>query len=146
SQFYKVTYGRAGLFKLEGMVRSQPNVTAGSARSIWSGVGANALTLKPGLAPAASTPTEAAAVPATTPEEVLGVVRDKQGAGFSYLFSRETSAYVNASHEARSGARPFGGPFFFAFAAPGAGGVYETPRPIDDSTATVAGGVRHVGR
>src|SRR5690606_4043836 len=77
---------------------------------------------------------------------VLGVVRDKQGAGFSYLFSRETSAYVNASHEARSGARPFGGPFFFAFAAPGAGGVYETPRPIDDSTATVAGGVRHVGR
>src|SRR3546814_4118145 len=61
------------------------------------------------------------------------------------MFSRQTSAYFGASHEKREGARPFGGPFFFAFIFPGSGGVYETPRPIDDSTFNFNAGLRHAG-
>ena len=145
NQFYKVAYGRAGQFRLEAFARSQPNVTSGHARSIWDGVGSNNLTLKPGLTPAGSTVAEVAAVSAASPGQVLKVVRDKFGGGINYTFNRQWSVYLNGSHEQREGARPFGGPFFFAFAMPGNGGVYETPRPIDDSTMNFNGGLRYVG-
>lgn len=146
NQYYKLVAGRAGHYKIEGFVRSQPNVTAGQAKSVWDGVGTAYLSLKPGLTPAGSTHAEVSAVSAAAPEEGLVVVRDKQGGGINYFLSRSTTAYASASHESRSGARPFGGPFFFAFIGPGLGGVYETPRPIDDGTVNVNGGLRHTGR
>ncbi len=145
SQYYKATYGRAGHFRLEAWVRTQPNVTSGEARSIWDGVGSDYLALKPGLTPGGSTHAEVAAVSAAAPEQILKVVRDKQGVSVNYMFSRQLTAYVGATHEQREGARPFGGPFFFAFIFPGSGGVYETPRPIDDSTFNFNAGLRYVG-
>src|SRR5690606_2688180 len=45
-----------------------------------------------------------------------------------------------------SGTRPFGGPFFFNFPFPSNGGIYETPRPVDDSTLNLSAGLRFVGR
>lgn len=145
NQFYKLLYGRAGHFRIEAYARSQPNVTSGHAKSIWDGVGSDNLTLKPGLTPAGSSIAEVAAVSAAAPEQILKVVRDKQGVAVNYFFSHRLTAYFGASHEQREGARPFGGPFFFAFIFPGSGGVYETPRPIDDRTLNFNGGLRYAG-
>lgn len=145
NQYLKGTWGRAGHFRLEAFIRSQPNVTSGAARSIWDGVGSNYLALKPGLTPGGSSQAEVAAVSAGAAPQVLKVVRDKFGVSGTYMFSRRTSAYFGASHEQREGARPFGGPFFFAFIFPGSGGVYETPRPIDDSTVNFNAGLRYMG-
>ena len=145
NQYVKATWGRAGHFRLEAFGRSQPNVTSGAARSIWDGVGSDYLALKSGLTPGGSTHAEVAAVSAGTSPQVLKVVRDKFGLSGSYMFSRQLSAYFGASHEQREGARPFGGPFFFAYIAPGFGGAYETPRPIDDRTFNFNGGLRYAG-
>lgn len=145
NQYIKGTWGRAGRFRLEAFARSQPNVTSGAARSIWDGVGSNYLALKPGLTPGGSTHAEVAAVSAGTTPQVLKVVRDKLGLSGTYMHSRQLSYYFGASHEKREGGRPFGGPFFFAFIFPGSGGVYETPRPIDDSTSNFNAGLRYVG-
>ena len=117
----------------------------GNARSIWDGVGGNHLTLKGGLAPGASTSAQVAAVSAAQPERPLTVVREKQGVGISYMFDRRWTAYANASHESREGARPFGGPFFFNYPFADNGGAYEIPRPVDDSTVNFNGGVRFSG-
>ena len=145
NQYVKATWGRAGHFRLEAFGRSQPNVTSGAARSIWDGLGSDYLSLKPGLTPGGSTHAEVAAVSAGVAPQILKVVRDKFGVSGSYMFSRQLSAYFSASHEKREGSRPFGGPFFFAYIFPGSGGAYETPRPIDDSTFNVNGGVRYSG-
>lgn len=145
NQFYKLTYGRAGHYRFEAYARSQPNVTSGNARSIWDGVGSDNLTLKPGLTPGGSSIPDVAAFSAALPGQILQVVRDKQGMGLNYFFNRRLTFYMGASHEQREGARPFGGPFFFAYIFPGSGGVYETPRPIDDSTLNFNGGLRYVG-
>ncbi len=145
NQFYRAVFGRAGKFRVQAFVRTQPNVTSGNARSIWNGVGSQHLTLAGGLTPAASTPAQVAAVAGAQPERFLRVVRDKQGLGINYFLNPRWAAYFNASHEQREGARPFGGPFFFNYPFPANGGIYEIPRPIDDSTVNVNGGVRFTG-
>ena len=145
-QFYKVQVGRAGAYRVQAFGRTYSNVTSGNAKSIWDGVGTHQLTLKPGLTPAGSTSAQVAAVSAAAPEQVLRVVRDQFGVGVNYLFNPRWSAYLQASHEQRQGARPFGGTTgfnFFPFM--GNGGVYEIPRPIDDRTINVNGGVRFAG-
>ena len=146
NQYIRANGGRAGQYRVEAFARSQVNVTSGRAKSIWDGVGSDYLSLKPGLVPGASTIPQVAAVSAAAPEQVLKVVRDKVGVSLNYYLTRQFTAYAGASHEQREGARPFGGPFFFAFIFPGSGGVYETPRPIDDSTVNFNGGLRYTGR
>lgn len=145
SQYYRALVGKAGKYRIQAFERRQPNVTSGNARSIWDGVGSAHLTLKSPLVPAASTPAQAAAVSAAQPEQTLKVVRDKQGIGINYLINNRWSAYFNGSHESREGARPFGGAFFFNYLFPNNGGVYEIPRPIDDSTVNLNGGLRFNG-
>jgi len=145
NQYYRINAGRAGHFKVEAFARSQVNVTNGRAKSIWGNVGSNALELRPGLTPAGSTIAEASAVSAAAPEQILKVVRDKFGVGINYYLNRQFTAYASASHEKREGARPFGGAFFFAYIFPGLGGVYEIPRPIDDTTVNFNAGLRRTG-
>lgn len=145
NQFYKLNGGRAGHYRIEAFARSQVNVTSGRAKPIWDGVGSDYLSLQPGLTPGGSSMGQVAAVSAATPERILKVVRDKYGVSFNYFLDRRFTAYGSASREQREGARPFGGPFFFAFLFPGSGGVYETPRPIDDSTLNFNGGLRYAG-
>lgn len=145
NQYLKGSWGRAGHYRLDAWARSQPNVTSGAARSIWEGVGSDYLALKPGLTPGGSSHADVAAVSAAALPQALKVVRDKVGLAGTYMHSRQLSYYFGASHEQREGARPFGGPFFFAFIFPGSGGVYETPRPIDDSTLNFNAGMRYAG-
>jgi hypothetical protein len=145
NNYLKGVVGRAGSYKVEAFTRSTPNVVSGNARSIWDGVGTNNLTLVDGLTPGASTPAPVAAISAATPERTLQVNRDKQGLGFSYFFNRRWTGYANVTNETREGARPFGGPFFFNYPFPDNGGVYETPRPINDSTINTNIGLRFAG-
>lgn len=145
SQYYRALYGKAGKYRVQAFVRTQPNVTSGNARSIWDGVGSQHLTLKPPLTPSTSTSAQVAAVSAAEPESTLRVVRDKQGLGVTYFFDKRWTGYFNGSHESRKGARPFGGPFFFNYPFANNGGAYEIPRPIDDSTVNLNGGLRFVG-
>src|SRR5690606_9523383 len=145
SQYVRAVFGRAGKYRVQAFARSQPNVTSGNARSIWNGVGSNHLTLKDGLVPAGSTSAQVAAVSAAQPERLLTVVRQKQGVGITYMFDRRWTAYANASHESREGARAFGGPVFFNYPFANNGGIYEIPRPVDDSTLNFNGGVRFAG-
>lgn len=144
-RYVKATVGRAGKYKMEAFAKSQPNVMSTSAHSIWNGVGTNRLTLADGLVPMGSTPEQAAAVSAASPERVLKVTRDKQGLGINYFFDKRWTGYFNATSEQREGARAFGGPYFFNYPFPANGGIYETPRPIDDSTVNVTSGVRFTG-
>ena len=142
SYYLRTVFGQAGKYRVQAFARAQSNVTSGNARSIWDGVGSRNLTLKQGLTPAASTHAQVAAVSAASPEETLRVVRDKQGVGLSYYLNPRWTFFGNASHESREGARPFGGPFFFS----SFGGIYEIPRPIDDSTINFNGGARFTGK
>jgi len=145
NQYYRINAGRAGHIRVNAFARSQVNVTSGRAKSIWGNVGSNALELRPGLTPAGSSIPQVAAVSAAAPEQILKVVRDKFGIGVNYYLNRQFTAYASASHEQREGARPFGGAFFFAYIFPGLGGVYEIPRPIDDSTVNFNAGLRRTG-
>ncbi len=145
NQYLRAVFGQAGRYKVQAFVRSAPNILSANARSIWDGVGSNHLTLKPGLTPAGSTPAQVAAVSAAQPFSTLSVVRDKQGVSINYLLNPRWSTYASLTHEERKGARPFGGPFFFNYPFPANGGIYEIPRPIDDSTINFIGGFRFVG-
>ncbi len=145
NQYYRALFGQAGRYRVQAFMRSSPNVLSGNARSIWDGVGSDRLTLKPGLAAAGSSPAQVAAVSAAQPPTTLAVVRDKQGVSINYLLNPRWSTYASLTHEQRKGARPFGGPFFFNYPFANNGGIYEIPRPIDDSTLNFSGGFRFVG-
>lgn len=145
NQYVRALLGRAGQYRIQAFYRTQSNVTSGNAKSIWDGLGSNHLSLKPGLVPAGSSVADVQAVSAATPEHRLRVVRDKLGLGINYYFSPRWTGYFNASHEQRKGSRPFGGPFFFNYPFPSNGGIYELPRPIDDSTINFNGGIRFAG-
>ena len=143
--YYQAVFGRAGSYKIEAFLRAMPNTLTNTARPLWNGVGTNNLTLPAGLTPGGSTPAEVAAVSAATPERTLSVKRDKQGLGFSMFLTPQWTAYANLTDEERKGARPYGGTFFFNYAFPGDGGVFETTKPIDDSTINLNGGFRYAG-
>jgi hypothetical protein len=147
-QYYQAVFGRAGSYKVQAFIRDLPNVLSANAKPIWNGVGSNTLTLPSSLTPGGSTPEQVAAASAATPERTLAVKRNKQGLGFNMYLTPEWTAYANATDEQRKGVRPYGGPFFFAFAfSPLAdGGVNETVKPIDDSTINVNGGFRYAGK
>ena len=145
-QYYEAVFGRAGSYKIEAFLRDLPNVVSSNAKPIWNGAGTDQMTLASGLVPGASTPAQVAAVSAAAPERTLSVKREKLGAGFDVYLTPEWSAYANVTDETRSGARPFGGSFFFNFAPlVNNGGILETVKPIDDRTFNVNGGMRYVG-
>jgi hypothetical protein len=148
-EYYQATFGRAGSYKIQAFLRDMPNVLSSNAKPVWNGVGSNRLTLPAGLVPGGSTPEQIAAASAVAPERSLQVRREKQGLSYSMFLTPEWTAYANASNEQRSGARPYGGSFFFptGMLPPGAGsGSMETVKPIDDSTINVNGGFRYAGQ
>lgn len=145
NRYVKATVGRAGKFRVEAFGRSTPNVMSTTARSIWDGVGSHELTLVDGLTPAGSSVEQVAQASAAATPMRLQVTRDKQGFGVNYFFDRRWTAYFSGTNETREGARAFGGPFFFNYPFPNNGGIYEVPRPIDDSTVNINGGMRFVG-
>jgi hypothetical protein len=144
NQFFKLTVGRFGAYTLTAFVRDLPNIVSGDAKPIWNGIGTNNITLPPSLKPG-STPAEVSAVSAAALTRRLEVDRQKEGVSMNYYFTNSLTAYGSVTYEGRKGERPFGGPFFFAFAIPGDGGVLETVKPIDDHTINANFGVRYAG-
>ncbi|HET9033898.1 MAG TPA: MtrB/PioB family outer membrane beta-barrel protein [Dokdonella sp.] len=144
--YFQAVFGRAGSYKVQAFLRDMPNVLSNNFRSIWNGVGSNTLTVADGLTAGGSTPEQVAAASAAAGDGRLSVRREKQGLAYSVFLTPQWTAYVTASNEQRKGARPYGGPFFFNFPFPGNGGVFETPKPIDDSTMNFNGGVRYAGK
>ena len=144
-QYYEAVFGRAGSYKVEVFMRDLPNLVSSNAKPMWDGVGTDTLTLGRGLTPGASTSEQVAAVSAATPEQSLSVGRRKLGVGFDVYLSPEWTAYARVTDEERSGARPFGGSFFFNFPFPANGGILETVKPIDDYTINLNGGLRYAG-
>ncbi|AMJ55564.1 hypothetical protein AXG53_02110 [Stenotrophomonas sp. KCTC 12332] len=136
NQYLRAVFGQAGRYKVQAFARSTPNVLSGNARSIWDGVGSAHLTLKPGLSAAGSSAAQVAAISAVQPLSTLSVVRDKVGVSINYLLNPRWTGYASLSHEERSGARPFGGPFFFNYPFPANGGVYEIPAPSMTARST----------
>ncbi|MEO5624242.1 MAG: MtrB/PioB family outer membrane beta-barrel protein [Dokdonella sp.] len=144
-QYYQAVFGRAGSYKVQAFLRDLPNVLSNNAKPIWNGVGGNVLTLPASLVAGASTPGDVRAVLAATPARTLSVKRAKQGAGFSIYLTPQWTAYANLTDEERTGARAFGGPFFFNYPFPANGGILETVKPIDDATINLNGGLRYAG-
>ncbi|MDR2013527.1 MAG: MtrB/PioB family outer membrane beta-barrel protein [Rhodanobacter sp.] len=150
-QVYQAVFGRAGAYKVQAFIRDMPNILSTDARPIWNGIGTSNLTLPSSLTPGGSTPDQVAAVSAAAPLTRLGVKRSKQGLSLSTYLTPAWTAYLNLSDEERKGTRPYGGPFFFAFAFEGPpfslldGGVNETVKPINDSTLNITTGLRYAG-
>lgn len=142
-QYYQLAFGRAGKYRLQASLRDISNVLSANAKSIWNGVGTNVLTLPDTLTPGGSTPEQVAAVSAAANERTLKVKRSKQTLGYGMYLTPDWSAYANFTNEQRKGARPYGGTFFFNFPFPDNGGVFETVKPIDDSTVNVNAGLRY---
>ncbi|WP_257388775.1 MtrB/PioB family outer membrane beta-barrel protein [Tahibacter caeni] len=143
--FIEAAFGRAGSYKVQALLREMPNVVSDSARPIWNGVGTNDLRLLPSLAPGASdSAAVAAAVDGVAPQR-LQVVRSRTGLGLDAYLTPRWIARAAVSEERRSGARPFGGAFFYNFLFPGNAGVLETVRPVEDATVNLAAGIRYAG-
>lgn len=143
--FIEAAFGRAGSYKVQALLREMPNVVSDSARPIWNGVGTNELHLLPSLTPGASdSAAVAAALDGVAPRQ-LQVVRSKSGLGLDAYLTPRWIARAAISEERRSGARPFGGAFFYNFLFPGNAGVLETLRPVEDATVNLAAGLRYAG-
>lgn len=143
--FFEAAFGRAGSYKVQAFLRELPNVVSDNARPIWSGVGSNRLTLLPTLTPGGSSSAEVAAVAAAQTPQRVAVMRSKNGLSVDAFLDPRWSVYGRLSEERRSGARPFGGAFFYNFLFPGNAGALETLRPVDDSTINMNGGLRFAG-
>lgn len=144
--FLEATFGRAGSFKVQALLRELPNTLSDDARPIWSGVGSNRLILLPQLAPGTSSSAAVAAAAAGVAPQRLQLTRRKSGLGVDAYLSPQWTVHARLSEEQRTGARPFGGAFFYNFLFPGNAGVLETVRPVDDSTINLDGGLRYAGQ
>jgi hypothetical protein len=143
-QYYQAVYGQAGAYKVQAFIRDMPNILSTDARPIWNGVGSNALTLPRSLTPGQGTSAEVGVVSAATPVQTLQVNRKKEGLNLGTFLTPHWTAYLDATHERREGARPYGGPFGEDW--PGNfGAILETVKPIDDSTINLNTGVRYAG-
>ena len=143
-QYYQAVYGQAGAYKVQAFIRDMPNILSTDSRSIWNGVGSNALTLPPSLTPGESTTAQVGGVSAATPLQTLQVNRNKEGVNLSAFLTPHWTGYLDVTHERREGARPYGGPFNYDW-PPNPGAINETVKPIDDSTINLNTGLRYAG-
>jgi len=138
AQYYRLTTGQAGKYRIQAFSRKQSNVLSDNTQSLWNNPGSQHLVLKPGLTPGNHNAAAINAFMDADPATRVAVTRSKQGIGIHYYVDTRWSAFANASHERREGSRPFGGPFSF-------GRFTEILRPIDDNTTNFNGGLRFVG-
>jgi len=138
SQYYRLTTGQAGKYRIQAFSRHQSNVLSDNTQSLWRNPGSQHLALKPGLTPGTHNAASINAFMNADSTTQVAVTRSKQGVGIHYYLDTRWSAFANASHERREGSRPFGGPFSF-------GRFTEILRPINDNTTNFNGGLRFVG-
>lgn len=136
--------GQAGTYnswRVRGFYNDVPHVFTSTYRSLWSGVGAGALTttLPPGgTIDAATTQAAIRAALAETPFTDLELTRHRGSARLDLTLPGSVNAFASYAREDRAGSRPFG----MIFGGGGGGGNAEPPESIDATTTDVVTGVQ----
>jgi hypothetical protein len=139
-QYYQLKTGRYGEYNFTLFFDSVPHVYSTEAKSLWSGVGSDNLTLRGGLVPGASTPAQVDAVLAGTPSTDLQVTRQKAGFSASYTPWGETvEGYFQISNEWRDGTQPISATFGYPFE----NGATQIVEPIHYRTLDVTTAIRY---
>ncbi|HEX4160626.1 MAG TPA: MtrB/PioB family outer membrane beta-barrel protein, partial [Rhizomicrobium sp.] len=114
-QYYQMKTGRYGEYNFTLFFDSVPHVYSTEAKSLYTGVGTDNLTLRGGLVPGASTPAQVNAVLATAPPTELQVTREKAGFSGSYTPWQTIEAFFQVSNEWRNGTQPISATFGYPF-------------------------------
>lgn len=115
-QYYQLKTGRYGEYNFTLFFDSIPHVYSTQAKSLYNGVGTSNLTLRDGLVPGASTPTQVDAALAAAPNTELKITRQKAGFSASYTPWGETvEGYFQVSNEWRDGTQPISATFGYPF-------------------------------
>lgn len=138
-QYYELRIGRYGVFDTLFFYDGIPHTYTTQARSLWTGTGSSRLTLRPGLAPGASTAAQINAVAAAVAPETLAVVREKAGSSLSYKVSEHTELFAHTAAEQRNGTQPISATFGYPFQ----NGATQIIQPIDYQTFDVTAGLRY---
>lgn len=137
--YVELRVGRYGVFDTRWYFDSIPHTYTTQARSLWTGVGGDRLTLRPGLTPGASTPAQVNAVAAAVAPESLRIVREKAGSALSFTVDEHTELYARTSAERRNGTQPISATFGYPFQ----NGATQIIQPIDYQTFDVTAGLRY---
>lgn len=138
-QFYQVTVGRYGVFRLTAIFDSIPHVFSTDAKSIWDGAGTGLLTLRDGLTAGSSTVPQVDAVAAAVVPTELHVTRQKAGVALSYTPYKELEAFLQVSNEWRTGTQPISATFGYPFQ----NGATQIIQPIHYRTLDVTAALRY---
>ena len=141
-QSYGVDVGRYNTWRVRGSFSETPHVFTSTYRSLWDGVGSDALTLR-GLRPGGTTDantTQANMLLAisSAPASDLELTRKKSRARFDLTLPANWKAFASYTRERREGSRPFGA----VFGGGGGGGNVEIPESIDYNTQDVLAGLQ----
>jgi MtrB/PioB family decaheme-associated outer membrane protein len=139
-QFYSLTTGRYGVFRLNLAYAGAPHLLATNAKIPWEGGGTANLTLPPGMVPGATTVAQLQTALARTLPSNLGFSRTTTGMAMSYTPSDTWELFLNAANEWRDGNKPIGSTFFF----PGRG-FAELVQPVKYRTTDLSAGARFKG-
>jgi hypothetical protein len=140
-QYYDVDLGRYNSWRVRGAFSETPHVFTSTYRSLWDGVGSDALALR-GLRPGGTTDantTQASMLLAisSTPPADLELTRKKSRARFDLTLPANWKAFASYTRERREGSRPFAA----VFGGGGGGGNVEIPESIDYNTQDVLAGL-----
>lgn len=140
-QYYQVKVGRYGVFDLTNYFDSIEHLYATDAKSLWDGIGTSNLTLRGGLTPGASTPSQVSALAAAVGDSSLSITREKAGTNLTYTPVKSLELFVKASNEWRTGTQPISATFGYPFQ----NGATQLIEPIHYQTIDVSSGVRWKG-
>lgn len=126
--------GQHGKYRVEARYNEIRHLLGTGATPLWDGVGTDTLRLPAGMTPGAGSVADILGQLATQPTTDLAVTRKRAGIGAEIKVRPDLRLFANYDYEERTGSRPYGGAFFFAYAIPGFGGINELVEPIDHGT------------
>lgn len=138
-QYYQLKTGRYGEYSFTLFFDSVPHVYSTVAKSLWTGVGTDNLTLRNGLVPGASTPAQVNTVLADAPPTELQVTRQKAGFSVSYTPWQTVEGFFQISNEWRDGTQPISATFGYPFQ----NGATQIIEPIHYRTLDVTTALRY---
>ena len=138
-QYCQLKTGRYGEYYITLSFDSVPHVYSTQAKSLWTGVGSGDLSLRPGLAPGASTPAQVDTALATAPNMELQVTRQKAAMSATYTPWPDIEAYFQIGNEWRDGTQPISATFGYPFE----NGATQIIAPIHYRTLDITTALRY---
>jgi MtrB/PioB family decaheme-associated outer membrane protein len=138
-QYYQLKSGRYGEYNFTLFYDSVPHLYSTEAKSLWTGVGTDNLTLRNGLVPGASTPAQVDATLATAPPTEIQVAREKAGFSASYTPWKTIEGFFQVSNEWRNGTQPISATFGYPFE----NGATQLIEPIHYRTLDLTTAIRY---